>query len=160
MIFLKLQGYTNQKISYSVRGTWAESTIKLYTRGMVVGKKSALGVPASSALMPLIEGRVTPDDVLHANSLKARLDAEGISLEEVIFVIDQARTYGMSIASALASYHNLLVSGLTTNNISQILAIRREMEDNDISINELGEILRKGLMHGKDKFLNHLRSLS
>jgi len=50
MITLKEGGYTNEEISKLTRGAWAESTVKLYTRGVKVLDTSEKDQLASAIL--------------------------------------------------------------------------------------------------------------
>lgn len=158
MVALKQRNYTNKQISYATRGTWSEPTVKLYTR-RTGRKRTSRRKAVSDMLRALISGRIPLEDLLYLDELRKKLAVQAASLDDVLFVLNEARKYEMSIANALTSYHNLSISGLTANEISRILSIDRELKDNAISPNEFEEILRFCTIHGKSKILAHLRSL-
>ena len=79
MAELKLMGCRNKEISYAVKGSWSESTIKLYTRG--VASRSSKGVVAvksnlSNLLKSLIQQGITTEDIMITLAQKKYMDSK------------------------------------------------------------------------------------
>lgn len=143
MAGLKLQGFTNDEICILSRGTWSIPTIKLYTRGVLPRRKGAAisRELVDNTLLPVIQGDISIEDIRHAIPLKKELDSRGLSWEDIFYVIDEAKSYGMSVKQIFTSYYNLNLVGLTTNDVSSLLGLRHDLEEYGVSPNEMRKIL-------------------
>jgi hypothetical protein len=147
MSSLKLiSGYRNKEICQAVKRSWSESTINLYTRGIIPSKSRT--IPAwktdlTRLLLSLIQQRISVDDILMASQQKKYMDSKNITFEDVSNVINQAEEYGMSLKHVLISYYNLSQrTELTTEKVSILLSIMSKLDDHNI----LPEFLDKMLL--------------
>jgi hypothetical protein len=138
---LKVRGYTNKEISYSVGGTWSIPTIKLYTRRLLQRRNISSEESLQGIFDSLVKEQLSIEEIRLACNIKRQMDAKGLTLEDVEFVINEANRFGIRIQDVLISWYNIRESGLTGGEIRKLLDIKRELDNNDISSKELSEIL-------------------
>ena len=162
MATLKMSGYTNKKINYAIKDTWSESTIKLYTRGIVPRPKGVARKSLSNVVASLIDWDLSSEKIITALALKKTIDSLNIELNDIAFVLDEAAKYGIPLRSILIRYYNLAHrTGLTTDKVSELLSLLTTLEDNNVTPKTVDRlILYYKLWPGdKELFMNNLEKM-
>jgi hypothetical protein len=96
MIILRKAGYTNKQIQDLSAGAWDENTIKLYTRGTNV-EDSTSKQNAERIIADMIGSGIDLNQIKLAVSLKDNLESKGLSTEDILSFVDEARKYNVNL---------------------------------------------------------------
>ena len=110
MITLRQKGYTNNDISKLSGGAWSENTVKLYTRGTDVVDSTSKD-EAVKIISEMVKSGLTLNEVSEAVSLKDYLDAENISLEDIVSLIQDLKSSGLGVRDIIQLKRSIMVEG-------------------------------------------------
>ncbi len=127
MIRLKEGGYTNEQISELTRGAWAESTVKLYTRGVKVLDTSGKDQLAST-ILELVSKDSTLDDVKYVLSLVQNVENNEVSFDDVVSILAEHRKQGLRIKDTVSFQKQVTEANLTVQAVIDSLAFKEETE--------------------------------
>lgn len=147
MFELKKMGYKNREISELTDGGWSEPTVKLYTRGTKVRDP----VPKENSiklLTQLVRMGLTLEDVKTTISMKADLDAEDVSLEDLSSLIGEAKRSKVSVKNLLQMHGGLNASGLTLLQIGEILSYKSYLDDAGFTLDDLKKVSQASKTYG------------
>jgi hypothetical protein len=127
MITLRQKGYTNSNISTLSGGAWSENTVKLYTRGTDI-VDSASKDDAINIISEMVKRGLTLNEVRKAVSLKAYLDRENMSLEDITSLLQDLKSSGLSLKDIVQLHKTIKVEGLSPRQLAELFVYKLDLE--------------------------------
>ena len=160
-LFVKMKelGNTNQQIHELVGGARSIPDIKRYTRNVKpIGTPHPQNITAS--VFELSQSNLTMRDVRSTLAVKAELGSNNMQLGDVVFLLSEARKYGMMVRDLLYSSQILRRSNLKLDDINRLLSLKNAMEYSGVSESDLTRLGAVSLaLGGKASILRALEGL-
>jgi DNA-binding transcriptional MerR regulator len=138
---LKKAGMSNEEISKLSGRRWSASSVKGYVPGVRAADPSPWG-DAVSTLNEAINRGISLDDVQTAVRLQDQLAAEGVTLEEVATLLAAAKSAGVGVEPMIQQHQELQVENLSVNDIGQALDLKRQLEEQGLSLQSLPQLIK------------------
>jgi predicted nucleic acid-binding Zn-ribbon protein len=144
---LRKMGYTNEEVSGLTGQRWKESTVKLYTKGTKVGNPGPKR-EVTELLQTLIGRGMTLEQVEHAISLEKGLDSKQVGMEELASFLSEIKSTGTDLKGFLAIHGELRNSGLTVEQLKQLLSYQSALQQMGITSDGLKAISETSKQYG------------
>ena len=147
MITLRQKGYTNNDISKLSGGAWSENTVKLYTRGTDVVDSTSKD-EAVKIISEMVKSGLTLNEVSEAISLKDYLDAENISLEDIVSLLQDLKSSGLVLKDIIQLNRSIKVEGLSLKQLIELFMYKLELEKAGFTVEVLKQLLQASISFG------------
>jgi DNA repair exonuclease SbcCD ATPase subunit len=137
MKFLREHDFTNEEIS-ELTG-YSASTVKLYTRGVVV-KDPKPKEELQELLSQMVEAGLDLEGIRAALSMKAALEKRGVSLEDVSSLLGEVKRSGVGIRELLKFYEELRGLGLSIAQLAEALSYKEKLGDVGLTFEGLKDL--------------------
>lgn len=149
---MRRAGYTNEEISNFDGGAWKASTVKLYTRGIVVTDKS-FKTDSTKLLAQFIEEDLTIEELRIFLAVKTVLDSKEVTFEDASDLINEANKAKLVPRDVIALYKGTISSAF--DQIRQALDLKSQMQQEGLHLEGLREILQASkILGGYNKVLD------
>ena len=139
MITLKQKGYTNNDISGLSGGAWSENTVKLYTRGTDIVDSTSKD-EAIKIISEMVKSGLTLNEVSEAVSLKDYLDAEKMSLEDIVSLLQDLKSSGLGLKDIIQLHKSIKVGGLSLKQLTELFLYKSDLEKAGFTVETLKHI--------------------
>ncbi|MCC2647685.1 MAG: hypothetical protein K0S67_1218 [Nitrososphaeraceae archaeon] len=139
MITLRQKGYTNNDISRLNGGAWSENTVKLYTRGTDIVDSTSKD-DAIKIISEMVKSGLTLNEVKKTVSLKSYLDAENMSLEDIVSLLRDLNSSGLSLKDIIQLHKSIKVEGLSLKQLTELFIYKSDLEKAGLTVEILKQI--------------------
>ncbi len=145
---LKGAGMSNEEISKLSKGKWSESTVKGYTKGIKATSPNPWQ-DAVSVLDNVISAAVALDDVETAVEVAEALESQGVSLSDVVNLLVSADSASIPPGTLVQQNRELSETGLSPKAIAEALTLKKELEEQGLSLDCLPMLLKVAAIYGE-----------
>jgi predicted nucleic acid-binding Zn-ribbon protein len=147
MIMLREMGFTNKDISMLTGGKWSEPTVKIYTKGSSI-KDSSIKDDALTMLYHMINKGLTIDDVKLTINVKGALDSKGVSLNDLLALLDEVKRSNLNLSELMNAYKAIKGSGLPLAKLNEVLSYKSMLDGLGLTVEGLREICKVSEAYG------------
>jgi hypothetical protein len=140
MISLKKMGYTNNEIHHLTNKTWAESTIKRYTRS-TTRINPMIKVQHIELLRGAADKNLSLSEIEKTLSCLSMLDKKGIKIAELLQVVDQLQENRL-LPLVANLFDELKSSRITVDKLLKIAQYKEQLEQMDFDIEFLQSVYK------------------
>jgi hypothetical protein len=145
---LRQKGFTNNDISRMSGGAWSENTVKLYTRGTDIVDSTSKD-EAIKIISEMVKSGLTLNEVSKAVSSKAYLDAQNVTLEDIVSLLqDLKKSSGLSLNDIIQLHKSIKVEGLSLKQLTELFAYRSDLEKVGFTVEILKQIRQASTSFG------------
>jgi len=145
---LKKEGMSNEEISELSKGKWSESTVKGYTKGVKASDPSPWQ-DVVALLNDLISTGIDLEDVDTAVTVVKDLKSRGVSLDNIVDLLLTADSAQITLDALVHQFEELHDAGLSTKAVSDALGLKKQMEDNSLSLDCLPALVKLAQAYGE-----------
>ena len=120
---IKEAGMSNEEISKLSKGRWSPSSVKGYVTGVRAADPSQWG-DAASILNEAINKGISMDEIQSAVGIREYLASEGVTIEEVAALLDEAKSHGVDVKALIEQHENFKSDRLSTKDVKQVLDLK------------------------------------
>lgn len=120
--------FTNKEASILSNGDWGEDRIKKITSGVKV-KDRATKEEAIRLLTQMVSEGLTLRDVRAALSIKAVLDKQNASLEDVVSIIRESKESKIPLQALTTDYRQRAEAGLSLLQLKELLSYKQQLDE-------------------------------
>jgi hypothetical protein len=147
MITLRQKGYTNNDISIMSGGGWSENTVKLYTRGTDIVDSTSKD-EAIKVISEMVKSGLTLHKVNEAVSLKDYLDAEKMSLEDIVSLLQDLKSSGVGLEDIIQLNRSIKVEGLSLKQLIELFMYKSDLEKAGFTVELLKQLRQASISFG------------
>ena len=138
---IKEAGMSNEEISKLSKGRWSPSSVKGYVTGVRAADPSQWG-DAASILNEAINKGISMDEIQSAVGIREHLASEGVTIEEVAALLDEAKSHGVDVKALIEQHENFKSDRLSTKDVKQVLDLKRELEERGLNLQSLPDVVK------------------
>ena len=147
MIMLRQKGFTNNDISRLSGGAWSENTVKLYTRGTDIVDSTSKD-EAIKIISEMVKSGLTLNEVSEAVSLKDYLDAEKMSLEDIVSLLQDLKSSGLGLKDIIQLNESIKVEGLSLRQLIELFMYKSDLEKAGFTVEVLKQLHQASISFG------------
>lgn len=147
MCQLKTAGMSNEEISKLSKGTWSESTVKGYVKGI----KSGDPVPWHDSITifeELVSSGMTINDVAQTTNSVKKMAAYQMSLDDLVCSIDTIENAGIALTDFVSYVSELKKSEVPPSAVEELISTKNELASCGFTLTTLKEIAKTVKTYG------------